>query len=393
MAVYPYKGFASFVARRINKTVTPQHYARSAFLSFMIGVTGSAGGDLEIGRPNEGLYLTGASIDAAEKENVRGKYEFLEPIQDFKTSNTQVTGPMGTMPSVANATTGSQDVALQNAATFRWCVNIDTPLLIWNTTLHMAMNNADSDGGIAAGTIVARATQIAIEEHYDNVNSRTIYGAPSNQNAQTWNDIGGVISALTSNNVYGMIDRSGLPTGHPWLPQYSASLAGDITYLIDYANVTKGINVFGSGITLVLAGGTNYLAFKNQALARDRGGSIVSDWGKEGLPNMAKYGMLKEVVKVNGAYVTHEPFLDTCYGTTAGTTTALYTAQPGYVLILNLKNWRFITHPNFSMKPTGLVDLSDKSEAAKDASQAFIRTWAVCECLRPDLNMLVAAVT
>lgn len=392
MAVYPYSGFASFVSRRIQKTVTPQHYARSAFLAFMIGISGGGASDTQIGRPNEGMYLTGSSIDPAERETVRGAYEFLERIQGFQTNNTQVTGPMGQMPSVASPTTGSQDIAMQNAACFRWCINIDTPLFIWNSNLQMAMNNASQDGGIAAGKLVAEATQIAIEEHYNNINARVIYGAPSNQNAQTWNDISGVISALTPTNTYGMIDRTGLPTGHPWIPQYTASGPADITRLIDYANVSLGINVFGSGITLVLAGGDNYLAFKNQALARDRGGYIVQDFAKAGLPGMAKYGMTKEVVCVNGAFVTHEPFLDNVYAKQAGTTTDLYTAQPGYVLVLNLKNWKFITHPNFSMKAEGLTDLHDKSLNAYDASQSFIRTWAVCQCLRPDLNLLCAAV-
>src|SRR5262249_40595719 len=153
---------ASFLNKRISKTITTQNYARSALLWLLLGVTGTASGDMEIGRPNEGLYLSGASVSEIERESVRGTWEFTQRVQGFKTSNTQVTGVMGTMPTVQNPTTSSQDVALQNAAAWRWCMNIDTPILIWNSTLSLAMAKSSSDGGVAVGTMLEESMQVAI---------------------------------------------------------------------------------------------------------------------------------------------------------------------------------------------------------------------------------------
>src|ERR1035437_9538945 len=119
MATFPYQNVASFLQRRISKTITPQKYYRSAFLLFLFGLSG--GSDLlSIDRPNQRVWISGAGQDNIQREKDVGTYEHLVRIQGFKTSNTQVTGVYGNMPTVANRTTNSHDLALLNAATFRW---------------------------------------------------------------------------------------------------------------------------------------------------------------------------------------------------------------------------------------------------------------------------------
>ncbi len=391
-AGFPLQGLAAFLNNQIGRTITPQNYARSALMWLLMAVTPVAD-DLKIGRPNEGGYLLGADVQKINHMPSSGQKGFTQRIQAFKTSNTSVIGGRGTMPTVQNATTASQDIAGQNAAQWNWCANIDTPYLVWNAPLMTAWNNAEQDGGIAMGQLLEEAQAIAREEHIDNVNSRLLYGAPSNQDAEYWDDISGVISALTQNNRYAMVNRNDIPSTSPWNPNYVSTFALDITRIIDYTQVTLGTTIYGTGVQVVLAGSSNFLALKNQALARDKSVRMLSDSAGDQakLPNLAAVGMRSQVVCCNGVYIMHEPFLDTCYGTDRNGT-ALYTAQPGYALALNLKTWDFRTHPNASMTATGLTDLSENSEGAKDARQGFIKTWAVLRCLRPQQNVLFAAL-
>lgn len=383
MPAFPLQNVASFLNKRIAKTITPQKYYRSALLYFL--ALASGGGDLlDIDRPNQAVYLDGAGVDQFEREKVSGTNAFAVPIQGFKTNNTQVTNVYGTMPTSANPTTSTPDLALMNAAQFRWCINIDTPVQVWNAYLDMAMNA--SDGGIAAGTMLSRANKVALQEHIDQVNSRCLYGAPSNQDAEFWDDISGAISAMNPTGRYGMVNRADLPSGSPWLPPTLTAGPLDCTRLVDYYNTTLGFNQFGDGLTLILVGNANYLALKNQALARDKGGYMLGDSGKDKLPGMAKIGITREIVCVNGAYIMSEPFLDTCFANAYQTTTALYTALPNYCLGLNMKTWKFITHPKHSLTATDMIDLKGYSRQSVDMSQSFIRTWATLQCLRPDLN-------
>src|ERR1700753_217192 len=270
MPVYPYERYSAFLNKRISDTVTPLKYARSAFLALMLGVTvGNSGNELEINRPQEGLYLTGANVPAAIKEQVRGVSSFTQRLQGFKTSNTTVVGPMGVTPAVQNPTTQSSGFVGQFSAEWKWCQNIMTPIEFWNSDLQMAAAGSSKDGGIAMGTLLEEGIDAGQQEHYDQIHSRAIYGAPTVQNAQVWDDISGQISSMLPTNTYAGIDRTQLASTSQWIPQYiSTSFPKDITRIIDYANTKLGINVYAGGVIFVLAGADNYLALKNQALPR-----------------------------------------------------------------------------------------------------------------------------
>lgn len=392
-AGFPLQGLSATLNNQIGRTITPQDYARSALMWLLMAVT-PATDDLHIGRPNEGGYLMGANVQKINHMPASGQRGFTQRIQAFKTSNTKVIGGRGTMPTVKNPTTSSQDIAGQNAAVWNWCSNIDTPYLIWNAPLTTAWSNAEADGGIAMAQLIEEAQAIAREEHIDNVNSRLLYGTPSNQDAEYWDDISGAISAVTSGNRYAMVNRNDLPASSPWNPNYVSTFALDITRIVDYCQVTLGTTAFGSGINVILVGGANYLALKNQALARDRSVRMLQDSSgdQQRFPQIGSVGMWPtQIVSCNGVYIMWEPFLDVCYGTDTSDN-PLYTAQPGYALCLNIKTWDFRTHPAASMTATKLTDISETGEGNKDASQGFIKTWGVLRCLRPKQNVLFGAL-
>ncbi len=392
MPAFPYQNVASFLQRKISQTITPQKYYRSAFLYFLMGISG--GGDLlDIDRPDESIWIAGTGFNEATRATDQGTYEHLVRIQGFKTSNTRVTGVYGNMPQVGNPTTSSQDLATMNAAMFRWCINIDTPVIVWNAYLDQAQGA--KDGGIAAAQLLEEANAIGWNEHIDNVNSRVIYGTPSNQNENFWDDISGVIQALTPTATYGGVNRNLLASNSPWIPQFAASAPGDVTRLTDYMNTTLGISQFGEAVPLILTGSANWLMLKNQALGRDKGGYMIneSNASANGLPGLAKIGITKEIIRVNNTFMMLEPFLDQVFGMQYQTSTALYTAQPNYVLGLNMKVWKFFTQPQKSLTVTPMVNLMNTGLGNLDQSQSFIRTSAVLECLRPDVNCLIQALT
>ena len=71
----------------------------------------------------------------------------------------------------------------------------------------------------------------------------------------------------------------------------------------------------------------------------------------------------------------------------AGTSTPLYTAQPGYVIGLNLKLWKLLFKPKYNMKVTPWEDISNKSVGAPKANIAFIETCAILACDRPRVGV------
>lgn len=389
MPTYAVGGLTTLSQARLTSTIASQGYAKSALLYMLAGANKSAASPLEIGRPNEGAILSGADIGSAEKLSLRNMTSYDPRIQGFKTSNTVVSGARSNMPAVANPTTASQGQAVQYAAKFNWMAYMQTPLELWKIDTDMALSSGGGDEGrgLAVGKLVEDATRVGTEEHLDQIASRMLYGTPTNQAVLPNDDLQGVILAGTANNTYGNVDRSALSADDPWQGvSISTAKPLDIYQLNLDANVTQKMGVFGGGINCWLCGGDYYKVFKQQVLARSKDAGIVG--GGAGLPTMAKYGVEREVLRVDNAYLMHEPFLDQCYGTQAGTNTPLYTAQPNTLIGLNLKLWKMIFHPSYNMKIGTWKDISDTAVSNPNALINFIQTMAILSCDRPRLGVI-----
>lgn len=386
MPTYAVGGITTLAQKFISKSVASQGYAKSAVLYLLEGLSSRSNGDpLMIGRPNEGAVLSGFPVDNVETLTLPNQNQYVQRIQGFKTSNTSVIAARGNMNQVASPTTLSQGQATQFGAQFNFMWKLQTPLEIWEFDTDMAMQSASAEGmGVAAAQLINEATSVGTEEHLDQLAARLIYGSPTNQFSNPNDDFQGLILAGTANNTYGQTDRSQLATNDPWQPvTVTTAFPKDIYTIIQNANVTQKMNVFGGGINVVLCGGDNYLIFKNQILARTKDAGMVG--GGAGLPAMAKMGVTREVLRADNVYVMHEPFLDTCYATTPGTTTPLYTAQPNTVIVANLKLFRFVIKPKYNMRVRPFVDISDKSIGAPAAMTSFIETCALLACQRPSV--------
>ncbi len=382
---YAVAGFQTLSQRFLTSTIASQLYYRSAILYLLAGMSGQLGnGDaLRIGRPDEGIVLSGAPVSQAEKMTLPNNSSYAPRIQAFKTNNTQVIGARANMPTVASPTTLSQGQAPQAAADFNWMMYLSTPLEIWQFDLDMALQSDSKDGsGLAVGTLITQATAVGMNEHIDQLSARLLYGSPTNQFVQPWDDLQGVITAGTGSNVYGKVNRATLGSTDPWQPVYNTTFATmDIYAIIQDMNYTQGMAGYAGGVDVVLLGKDHYVIAKNQVLARDKTCVMV-----QGFPEMAKMGCVREVLRVDNVYVMWEPFLDTTTMASvcqAGTTTPLYTARPTYVIGLNMKQWKLMFKPNYNMKVQPFKDISNLSLAAPKASISFIETCAILSCDRP----------
>ena len=395
MGNYAVEGFATIAQNYITKTLAPQQYLRSAMLYALAGITaGYTNEPLAIGRKDAGEVLSGLKMSPARRMFLQSINSYQPRIQAYKTSNTRMMGARPTMPTVGSATTRSHGQATQAAADFRFA-KMRTPILVWHEDIDRALDGNEGRGragmGVAVGQLVEEATQVGLQEHMDHLACRLLYGSPPSQDEDPWLDFSGVASGVSASNRYGRINRGALSTGDPWLSNViSTSFQTDITSIVDYCKINLKFNSISGGPYLILAGGANYLTFKNQVL--NRGGVIMETPAGAGLPAMAKIGVEREVVKKDDYLLMWEPMLDSCPALDADSGAALYTATPTYVYVLSLREWVFILNKKYNIKTDEFVDISNKSEGAKDADQGFITTRGLLACDKPNVQAVFTAL-
>jgi hypothetical protein len=387
--VYPVQGLPSIAQKKLTSTIAGQGYQKSAW---GYAITGSTKGDtsnpLSLGRPGEGAVFSGLPVTDARKATLLGRESYNPRIQQFVTNNTQVVGPNGSMPTVANTSTQSHSQVAQAAADFKWFSKLVTPIYMRKYDLDMAVSRSMGNNealGMAVGDLIEKGVETATNEHLDNLFSRLIYGNPVSQFTAPADDLQGLLLAgnALGSTLYGAVDRSQLTTRDGWYAyNVNTNIGLDIYKIVQDLNVKRKFKAYGSGKKIILCGGDNYTVFRNQVLARSERPFLETKDGM-GLPQMAKMGVEREVLVVDDCYVMWEPFLDTVPACTAGTTTPLYTAQPTYVIAVNLELWTLMFHPLYNIRLTELKDISNLSVGAPDAEIGFIKSMCIQACDRP----------
>ncbi len=388
MALYPAEGFATLSNKYLeSRRIASQLYARSAMIYAFMGLAGGVPDLLSIGRPS-GAVFSGAEVNYAQKMELPTQKSYVPRIQSAKVNSTSTVLPRGNMPNVVTTTT-TQATVQQAGALFNMFYKHTTQLVVDHADKDFAIQGRSDDGaGLAVGDLVLNAMKIGTEDHIDTWASRMLYGSPANPFAQPISDLDGIIQASAATGFYGGVDRGLLSAGDPWLPAqpidgtgYPVTFPKNIYQIINDANYTRGMMTYGEGANLALAGAANYLVFKQQVLNLDRSCVMIN-----GLPNMAEAGCKREVLRVDNAYVMHEPFLDKCYGNdTSGN--PLYTAQPTYVLVLNLKVWFLIFMKGHNRRFTGWQDLANQSIGSRDCDQAFLESAGILACDKPSVGI------
>jgi hypothetical protein len=282
-------------------------------------------------------------------------------------------GAYDTTPTVANPTTAAHSQAMQASAKFMRA-RLKTPILIWHEDKNRALQKETSRGqGLAMSQLIDEATEIAYQEHVKELADKMINGNPANQTVDPWDQPLGLIQALTLLNVYGNVDRNDVANA-VWRPQVDAALkAVDIVKILDDANVTKDLKTKGpgTGADLVLTTKSLFLDFKEQVRAKG-GTTVLNDAVVKGFAAM---GYTEEVLRYDNAYIMYDPGL-----------------PANNVCCLTMATWQARIKPGKNVTVSKFVDLSDKTEGAKEADQAFIETEFILSCDNPFLNVRYTAI-
>lgn len=368
---YPYDQWAGIAQNHISRGIASNFYPKLPFLTALGGMTlgNNNKKSLEIGRP-PGEILTGKMVPEWDQLSIDG-YNFYQPrIQRFEVDNGKWMGEFDTMPVVANASTASPDQANLATAKFGWSDLVE-PILIWHETRDRALSSSSSrEGrGLALAQVIDEATEVAFQAHIKKLNDGIWNGNPSNQALYVWNAPLGITQAFSATNTYGNVDRT---VETVWQSQVDSTLTVvDIKAIIDDANITKRCRIFGRGIDLIVTTPALWVRFKNQVGTQMSGVRHLPD----GIPAMYRMGVRQESLQVDNVYIVYD---ESC--------------GANRVYCFDTATWRLAFHKKRNFTVTKFVDISQQSEGAKDADQAFIRTRIQFSCDNPKANVVYTAI-
>lgn len=397
------EGFSSYSQNYIGKGINSNFYPKAVFIA-ILGALSLGNNDkqpLQIGRPGKMEILAGGKlVSPAEKLDPEaagfGANGYAPRSQLFETQNSKWMGRYDTAPTVSSATTLAQSQAMQGAALFR-PAEVMTPGLIWHRDKERAGQRGSSDGrAIAMAQILEEATEVAYQEHVNNINWGIWFGNPSSQAVDPWDQPLGLVQAFSRTNVYGNVDRAVAANTALWGAGTDSTITSpDIIKLLDEANLNTsastsriGLNIFGEGASFALCGIANYVSFKNQILSSGGGGVILQN----GIPQFASIGVKKEVLQKDNCYVMFDPMIA---ATPPGKNISGYTVPASfqkYVFFFSAKTWRLAFHPQKNMTVTPFRDLSLYQEGGKEADQFFIDTQLVFSSDNPGQNVVFSTI-
>jgi hypothetical protein len=254
--------------------------------------------------------------------------------------------------------------------------------------MNLAMGSGNGDARSANRAVlnlVRNATDEAMGVHATFQATRMWFGGSINptdsvdytfnQDVFPWTRYLGILSAMNTDNTYGRVPRSALPSGAAWKgKRITSPFACDIFELIDEMNIAQGCADSGigdGGITLLLCTKKQFRKYKRQA--RKEG---MKYW-PEGVPEMAELGFKREVILVDNTYVTYDPL-----------------CPAGYAAGFNLGTWAFAADKKDNFRVTEFKSMADNGQSAgEEADQAFVITEASLINWSPYANCLATAIS
>jgi hypothetical protein len=371
-------GFSTVAQNFISRQIASNFYKKAPFLSVLGALTiGNNNKDsLEIGRPNSGEILTGGIISPLERKRLGSVNSYLPRVQLFETTNSayrQGSGHDGrtSLPAATNYNANaSHGEAMQGAAEYRWC-HLDTPVVIWHEDKIRAAKEGTAEGqAIAMGQIVDEATEIGMQDHLKKLATDIWDGSltQTQQGYALWPNPHGILEIVAATGYMARVDRS---TETLWQAKVNSTLKPvDIRKIIDDANYTQGLKIYGSGADLLMCGTTLYQQFKAQILAQ--GGTVLLN----GLPAMAKMGVRKELLQIDNTLVMYDPFI----------------TDVNTVVAFDTTTWKFMIHPDFNFKVGKFINNAETGLNKELFDFAYISTRFMFTCDNPRLNVKYTAV-
>jgi hypothetical protein len=197
-------------------------------------------------------------------------------------------------------------------------------------------------------------------------------GAPTDADADDWDAIYSIKSALRNDNTYCGVDRT-VSGNEFWKGNYiTTSTPAVFRDLIRYANYTMtlpdgSLGLFSKGATIdaMLVGPALFA----QALAEAEAKQGVRIPAGDSVQEFGKFGFTKDVVKIDNTFIIPDP-----------------ECPANHVAGLNLKTWTAAIHPDANFKQSTPTDQSD-IEGGDDAHTWTLRTQLLLVCEVPSLNV------
>lgn len=370
MAVYDASGNAisltnvhAFADRVVKTDLISNLFNRLPLLAFMAGKGGSDG---KLGRPGASSILSGAKMNAVEK-NKEGGVEVHDRHVFSKVGGFKYMGKKDTSPSTGTDTYDEQ----VRTAVFR-CTRAQQAIKINNFPVVAAK------GGKALGQATQEAVQLAMEEMMEEIAYSLWRGNPTSQSADVWDDFLGVLQSMDTDNTYGNLDRTTY-TGYAG-KRVTTAKAPSLS-LIDDANFTQGAMDKSSGIDLVLTSNAIYNELKQEALSRGQTTQVGS------MPQFAEVGVDQEGIKYGKTWITFDPLLTgnwSTYDSDVTDATKVFAC-------FNTEHWVFSTNATENFNVEEFVD-QGKVPGGDDALTSRIKLMARFRCRKPQNSVLYTNV-
>lgn len=368
--------FQAIAQSFLSPDIASNYFLRDPKLYFLAAMTGEYGkpSNVEIGRPSGSFIFQGTKLSPVERMSLSGINSYKTGFQYQNPTNVKIMGARDTAPQLSAAVTGSQD-QIRGTAEIMWTGKIKEQIIIWNETLHRAVQDAGSSTkgrGVARARVIEDATKVASQNVYSTLSTELQSGDPSDQDQDPWDHLQGFASWFSATNVNSRVNRS-LSKNANWRAQVDSTARAPVAAdIIDLANITYQLeDKSEDGCVALFVNNAQYIAMKAEILGR--GGVELLN----GLPDMAHYGMKKRyILQKDNTFIVRDRNVpaSTCYAIVPNT-------------------WKFITHPDFTFRVTPFRDLSEYSEGAKDALQAYVELRCMLVCTNPGLNVVFNNIT
>lgn len=348
----------AFVSWIVQKKAVSKLHERDAFLAYL---TGRLRSDTFLGRPGA-LGLIGGSGQFGQVQKAN---EIDSEIKIFvQKGRTQAGKQMAVRDSMPTVGQSPQHDNFRTA-TWKYTTDIIEPIEIVGH--YMRLNK----GPQKLLDLVRMSTEQAMEDANDKLSWKLRRGAPSDQQAELWDDLHGVVHIMNSTNTYGNIDRSSstytdAETGESinyWAGNRVTSSVTAGIDLIDEAMYTHTLaRRMNRAPDLWLCGEAVFLSIKREALAR--GGNAVTTE----IPEFSKLGVEFDAVRYGRSTIVCDTKLRGNWSSQDGD----ITDATKLVMGLNTEDMIFSTLPTGNWTTGEFFDNS-KIKGGSDSTSSYIR--------------------
>lgn len=351
-----------------------------------IDMAGKETGIYGLGRPGTGAFLSGVPTSQVRREQMINSDKYMPIIETSLpvATNGKVMGQRDTLPTVASADTLTPQSRFKRPF-FKWTEIVD-PVKVYRKDIRRTKSAAPNEqyANVAVGDLFRAQVDATLTTHLQRWNQK-FWGtdqtigtvpssqAPSDQDAEVYDNIPSIANALSASTLYGGLDRSLAANAFYRGNTVTAHKAPVLSDLVNYANYQLGCAKKGVGINLLLTGATNFPIFCDEA--RQKGGQVMYD----GLPDLAQYGVKNPVARFNNTFVMFDPECpDVLHDSGA------YTKN--VVLGVNLDTFTLIVSDDANFKIDETFNQS-QVDGGDDAITTNIRTELILACEAPSMNV------